>query len=99
MIDLNQLNREQQVKLLTELVAKLLAPPPPAAPVAPRLLSAADLAQRWGVPVSWVREQYRGGRLKGRKLGKYIRFAESDILDFEASDHAKGLTVPVRRVR
>jgi hypothetical protein len=89
-LDLDSLDREQLGRLLGEVIAKLLAPPvPTAAPATPpKLLSAKDLAARWNVPSTWVLEQHRSGRLRGRKFGKYVRFEESAVRTFEQTDHA-----------
>lgn len=90
------LTREQLVALLADVLSRLIAPPGNATPGA--LLSAEELAKRWGVPETWVREQYRGGRLHGQRLGRYVRFTEADVSEFMASDDAKGKTAPVRLI-
>lgn len=95
-LNLDALTRKQQLVLLTELLAKLIAPPE-APPVA--LLSAEQLAQRWAVPASWVLERHRAGHLQGQRLGHYVRFSEAAIADFLASDHAKSITAPPRGLR
>jgi hypothetical protein len=102
-IDISALSRQELIELLGEVlgeaVARLIAAPTNAAAPAP-LLTPEDLAKRWAVPVTWVREQYRSGRLKSQPLGpRYVRFSEADAAAFLASDHAKGLTAPVRLVR
>ena len=92
---LNDLKREQLLALLAETLARLITPAP-ALPTA--LLSPEDLSKRWSVPESWIREQWRAGRLHGQRLGRYVRFSEGDAEAFLASDHAKGLTAPVRLI-
>lgn len=94
-LNLDALTREQQLVLLTELLAKLIAPPK--APSS-ALLSAEQLAERWAVPATWVLERHRAGHLRGQRLGRYIRFDETAIALFLASDHAKGITAPPRSV-
>jgi hypothetical protein len=89
------LNREQLIALLADVLARLITPAD-ATPGA--LLSPEDLAKHWGVPETWVREQWRGGRLHGQRLGRYVRHTEADAAAFLASDHAKGLTAPVRLI-
>ena len=44
-----------------------------------RLLTAGELADRLGVPESWVRNEERRGRIPGVRLGKYVRFRASEI--------------------
>lgn len=49
------------------------------------LLTPEELAKRLKVPVSWVYEHCREravNRLPGFKIGKYIRFRESDVLEW-----------------
>ena len=92
---LDDLSREQLVALLADVLARLIALP---AATSPALLSPEDLAKRWGVPETWVREQWRAGRLHGQRLGRYVRHTEADAAAFLASDHAKGLTAPVRLI-
>jgi len=38
------------------------------------LLRAGELAERLGVPESWVRTEERAGRIPSVRLGKYVRF-------------------------
>jgi hypothetical protein len=91
--NLDDLTREQLVALLVEVIARLSMP---ATTALGSLLSSEDLAKRWGVPETWIREQYRGGRLYGQRLGRYVRFSEADAAAFLASDDAKGIKAPVR---
>jgi excisionase family DNA binding protein len=44
-----------------------------------KLLKAGELAERLGVPESWVRTEERTGRIPSVRLGKYVRFKLSDI--------------------
>jgi excisionase family DNA binding protein len=39
-----------------------------------KLLTAAELAGRLGVPESWVRTEERAGRIPSIRLGKYVPF-------------------------
>ena len=94
--NLNDLTREQLVALLGDVLARLIAPMPATSTTA--LLSPEDLAKRWGVPETWVREQWRAGRLNGQRLGRYVRHSEADATAFLASDDAKGLKAPVRLI-
>jgi excisionase family DNA binding protein len=43
------------------------------------LIDASTLADRLGVEVSWVRTKQRLGRIPGHKLGRYVRFRESEV--------------------
>jgi excisionase family DNA binding protein len=47
-----------------------------------KLLTARELADRFGVPESWVREQTRLGNLPSFKLGHYVRFRAEEIERF-----------------
>jgi excisionase family DNA binding protein len=46
---------------------------------AEKLLMADELAERLGVPESWVRSEQRAGRIPSVRLGKYVRFRLSDV--------------------
>jgi excisionase family DNA binding protein len=46
---------------------------------AKNLLRAGELAERLGVPESWVRTEERAGRIPSVRLGKYVRFKLSDV--------------------
>jgi excisionase family DNA binding protein len=46
---------------------------------AENLLGAGKLAERLGVPESWVRTEERAGRIPGVRMGKYVRFKLSDV--------------------
>lgn len=39
-----------------------------------RLIDAKELAEKLGVPTSWVYRAAREGRIPSIKLGKYVRF-------------------------
>lgn len=44
-----------------------------------KLLAAKAIAERLGVPESWVRTEERAGRIPSVRLGKYVRFKLSDV--------------------
>lgn len=44
------------------------------------LLSADGVAELLAVPVSWVRDATRDGRLPAIRLGRYVRYRESSIV-------------------
>ena len=54
------------------------------------LLDAPELAKRFGVPESWVREQARLGKLPFIRLGHYVRFRLEEVERFlaERANHA-----------
>ncbi|MGO9602615.1 MAG: helix-turn-helix domain-containing protein [Candidatus Binataceae bacterium] len=49
------------------------------------LLSAGELAKRFGVPETWVREQARFGNLPYIRLGHYVRFSLEEAERFLAA--------------
>jgi predicted DNA-binding transcriptional regulator AlpA len=49
-----------------------------------KLLAARDLAELFGLPESWVREQARLGSLPSFKLGHYVRFRIEEVERFLA---------------
>jgi excisionase family DNA binding protein len=73
------------------------------------LLTAAEVAERLGVPTSWVYEQSRRGRIPTVTLGRYRRYRLDSIdawlAELEASsrqarpdgDRRKAATYPTRR--
>lgn len=52
------------------------------------LLTAEQAAERWEVPVSWIRDMARRGELPCVHLGHYIRFKPDDLDQF-IKDHRK----------
>jgi excisionase family DNA binding protein len=93
-IDIAGLNRTELVELLALVLARLLLPetPTPSTPgcanappataleiASDQLLSAKQVAARWSVPESWVRDQARNGKLASLRLGRYVRFRPSDL--------------------
>lgn len=44
-----------------------------------RLLDAREVAERLGVPESWVRESARSGAIPCVRLGRYVRFDLGDV--------------------
>jgi excisionase family DNA binding protein len=47
--------------------------------VSERLVDAGAVADRLGVPVSWVRESARSGAIPCVRLGRYVRFDLDDV--------------------
>lgn len=48
-----------------------------------QLLTAAELAERWQLPTSWVYTATRDGRLPTVRLGRYYRYRLDAIEQFE----------------
>ena len=46
------------------------------------LLTAADVAELLSVPVSWVREHTRSGRIPHVQLGRYVRYRYETIVSW-----------------
>ena len=46
------------------------------------LVSVDDLCTLWDVRRSWVYDEVQSGRLKARRIGRMLRFAESDLRDY-----------------
>jgi excisionase family DNA binding protein len=46
-----------------------------------QLLTAAELAKRLKVPVSWVYERSRQNRIPTRRVGRYVRFQLPEVLN------------------
>ena len=44
-----------------------------------RLLTAAEVADRLGVPASWVAQKAREDAIPHRRLGRYVRFHWPDV--------------------
>jgi excisionase family DNA binding protein len=47
--------------------------------VSDRLLDAREVAERLGVPETWVRESARSGAMRCVRLGRYVRFDLADV--------------------
>jgi excisionase family DNA binding protein len=60
------------------------------------VLTAEQLAEKLKVPVSWVYEQSRLGNIPTIRLGKYVRFNLSDVLE---SQNKKESAFPLTRVK
>ena len=54
------------------------------------MLGARELAELFGVPESWVREQARLGNLPSFKLGHYVRFRIEEVERFLAESRQPG---------
>lgn len=44
-----------------------------------------ELAERWGMKSSWVRDHAtrKAPRIRSRKFGRFLRFHSSDVAEFE----------------
>jgi excisionase family DNA binding protein len=54
-----------------------------------RLLTAEEIAERLNVPTSWVYSAARNGELPAVRLGRYVRFDESDVADWVDAQRAQ----------
>jgi excisionase family DNA binding protein len=62
--------------------------------VSERLLTAAEIAELLAVPVSWVREATRDGRLPHVSLGRYRRYERHAIEGWLAKQRAGPAPAP-----
>jgi excisionase family DNA binding protein len=67
--------------------------------VADRLLDAGEVAERLGVPKSWVLESARSGAIPCVRLGRYVRFDLDDVDEWVASCKQPGRPIAFRKVR
>ncbi len=56
--------------------------------VSERLLTAADVAELLSVPVSWVREHTRSGRIPHVQLGRYVRYRREAVASWIVEQEA-----------
>lgn len=54
------------------------------------LLTPEELAGKLKLPVSWVYEQSRQGKIPTRRIGRYIRFDLAEVLESEAAKEKNG---------
>ena len=52
----------------------------------PELLTSEQLAEKLKIPLSWVYEQSRLGKIPTHKLGRYIRFDLHEVLASQKKD-------------
>jgi excisionase family DNA binding protein len=50
--------------------------------VTDRLLTAREVAERLSVPESWVRQESREGRMPCLRLGRYVRFEWTAVVEW-----------------
>jgi excisionase family DNA binding protein len=55
-----------------------------------RLLDASEVAELLHVPVSWVRQETRAGRIPHVELGRYRRYRRQAVLDWLEEREATG---------
>jgi excisionase family DNA binding protein len=65
--------------------------------VSDRLLDAKAIAERLGVPESWVRESARSGAIPHVQLGRYIRFDLADVEKWLEKCKRPGRPIALRR--
>jgi excisionase family DNA binding protein len=66
--------------------------------VSERLVDAQAVAERLGVPVSWVREQTRSGAMPCVELGRYRRYDLDDVAAWLEACKRPGRPVAFRSV-
>ncbi len=54
-----------------------------------QLLTVADVAKMLNVSPKWVYGKYEDGSLPGAKIGRYLRFRETDIQGYVAGAFAR----------
>jgi excisionase family DNA binding protein len=52
------------------------------------LLTPEELANKLKVPVSWVYEQSRQGKIPTHRIGRYIRFDLREVIESQHKKHA-----------
>jgi len=62
-----------------------------------RLLDAADVAALLNVPVRWVREASRDGRLPCVRLGRYVRYDRADVAEWVEARKSGGRPAASRK--
>jgi excisionase family DNA binding protein len=62
-----------------------------------RLLDAAAVAERLGVPKSWVLESARSGAIPHVRLGRYVRFDLADVERWLEDCKRPGRPITLRR--
>jgi excisionase family DNA binding protein len=64
-----------------------------------RLLDAGEVAELLHVPVRWVREATRAGKLPCVALGKYRRYDRGDVLAWVETQKGGGAAMAFRKHR
>ena len=64
-----------------------------------RLLDARAVAERLGVPESWVRESARSGAMPCVRLGRYVRFDLADVERWLEECKQPGRAITLRKRR
>jgi excisionase family DNA binding protein len=67
--------------------------------VSDRLLDAKEIAERLGIPESWVRESARSGAIPHVRLGRYVRFDLGDVEAWLESCKQPGRAVRSHKAR
>src|SRR5262245_20764382 len=65
--------------------------------VSERLVDAAAVADRLGVPKTWVLESARAGAIPHVRLGRYVRFDLGDVDEWLASCKQPGCAIAFRK--
>jgi len=64
--------------------------------VSERLFTAGEIAERLGVPETWVRESARSGAIPHVRLGRYVRFDLGDVEAWLESCKQPGRSIRLR---
>jgi excisionase family DNA binding protein len=67
--------------------------------VSSRLVDAAAVAERLGVPKSWVLESARSGAIPRVRLGRYVRFDLDDVDRWLGECKEPGRAITLRKAR
>lgn len=70
-----------ELERIKAIAMRRMSSPPPE--TVSGLLTAEEAAAFLNVPVSWVEESARNGRLACVRLGRYVRFRKQDLLQLE----------------
>jgi excisionase family DNA binding protein len=62
-----------------------------------RLLTAAEVAEVLSVPKTWVLESARSGAIPHVRLGRYVRFSETDVHAWLEQCKQPGRPINLRR--
>jgi hypothetical protein len=97
----SSLSRAEVSAVLAACAARLLetGDDPPAPASTPELLDAPAMAKRLGVNESWVRSEYRKGRLPGKRFGRYIRFDPAAVIGSIEARPDASMRIPARTRR
>lgn len=64
-----------------------------------RFYTAEEAAEKLRVPASWLKRQARAGQIPRHKVGRYVRFTDSDLaaIEHQTAEQPIPLPTPLRR--